>query len=638
MKAFCFLQIFFIFALCEIKVIMANEKNMAPRSKGGLKKMASCVGEYKVHAIFTSVLVALEVLFEILIPLIMAQIVNVGMVEDATSFTFTLQLGSKGFELFTMNNRVWFIVTCGAMMIVMALISLFFGTMSGRLAATASTGFAKNLRKKMFYKIENFSFANLDRFNTASLVTRLTTDVTNIQMAFQIIIRMLVRSPIMLILAMCMSISISPDLSLIFAAAIPVLIVGLIVGVKVVFPRFEKMLRKYDDMNESTQENLIGIRAVKAFVREDNEIDKFKKVSSTVQKLQFSAEKVIVIAFPFMQIVIYACMICVAWFGGNDIIVGNMKLGDFTAFLSYIMQILMSLIMVAMGFMNIVLSRASLDRIVEILDEKIDIEDAPDSQDIEVKDGSIDFDNVDFSYSKSRDVLNLENIDLHIRSGETIGIIGGTGSAKSTLVQLIPRLYDVLDGEVKVGGVNVKDYKLDKLRDSVAMVLQKNVLFSGTIKQNLMWGNKNATDEEIEHAAKAAQAHDFIMSFPNGYQTELGQGGVNVSGGQKQRLCIARALLKKPKIMIMDDSTSAVDTATDAAIRAGLKKEFGDTTVLIIAQRIASVEDADRIIVMNDGKIDAVGTHEELLATNEIYRDVYNSQKKGSDEEVSVNA
>lgn len=294
--------------------------------------------------------------------------------------------------------------------------------------------------------------------------------------------------------------------------------------------------------------------------------------------------------------------------------------------------------MVAMGFMNIVLSRASLDRIVEILDEKIDIEDAPDSQDIEVKDGSIDFDNVDFSYSKSRDVLNLENIDLHIRSGETIGIIGGTGSAKSTLVQLIPRLYDVLDGEVKVGGVNVKDYKLDKLRDSVAMVLQKNVLFSGTIRQNLLWGNKDATDEEIEHAAKAAQAHDFIMSFPDGYETELGQGGVNVSGGQKQRLCIARALLKKPKIMIMDDSTSAVDTATDAAIRSGLKKEFGDTTVLIIAQRISSVEDADRIIVMNDGKIDAVGTHEELLATNEIYRDVYNSQKKGSDEEVSVNA
>ena len=618
------------------------ERNKAPKSKGGVKKMASCIGEYKPHAIFTSVLVALEVLFEIFIPLIMAQIVNVGMAENAAEFTFTLQLGKLSLALFTMTNRVSFIVTCGAMMVGMALVSLFFGTMSGKLAATASTGFAKNLRRKLFYKIENFSFANLDRFNTASLVTRLTTDVTNIQMAFQIVIRMLVRSPIMLILAMCMSISISPDLSVIFAVALPVLIVGIFIGVKVVFPRFEKMLRKYDDMNESTQENLIGIRAVKAFVREDNEIDKFKKVSSTVQKLQFSAEKIIVVAFPFMQIIIYACILCVAWFGGNDIIVGKMLLGDFTAFLSYIMQILMSLMMVAMGFMNIVLSRASLDRIVEVLDEKIDIEDGENASDsLKVADGSIDFDHVDFSYSKSHDVLNLEDIDLHIKSGETIGIIGGTGSAKTTLVQLIPRLYDVLDGEVKVGGVNVKEYKLNELRDSVAMVLQKNVLFSGTIRENLAWGNKDATQEEIKHAAKAAQAHDFIMSFPDGYDTELGQGGVNVSGGQKQRLCIARALLKKPKIMIMDDSTSAVDTATDAAIRNGLKKEFGDTTVLIIAQRISSVESADRIIVMNDGKIDAIGTHDELIATNQIYQDVYNSQKKGSDEQktgVSENA
>lgn len=604
--------------------------------------MAGCIGEYKPHAIFTSLLVALEVLFEIFIPLIMAQIVNVGMAENATEFTFTLQLGKLNCAIFTMTNRVSFIVTCGAMMVVMALISLFFGTMSGKLAATASTGFAKNLRRKLFYKIENFSFANLDRFNTASLVTRLTTDVTNIQMAFQIVIRMLVRSPIMLVLATCMAISISPDLSLIFAVALPVLIIGLIVGVKIIFPRFEKMLHKYDAMNESTQENLIGIRAVKAFVREDNEIDKFKKVSSTVQKLQFSAEKIIVVAFPFMQIIVYACMLCVAWFGGNDIIVGKMQLGDFTAFLSYIMQILMSLMMVAMGFMNVVLSRASLDRIVEVLDEKIDIEDGENASDeLKVADGSIDFDHVDFSYSKSGEVLNLEDIDLHIKSGETIGIIGGTGSAKSTLVQLIPRLYDVFDGEVKVGGVNVKEYKLNELRDSVAMVLQKNVLFSGTIRENLAWGNKDATQEEIEHAAKAAQAHDFIMSFPNGYDTELGQGGVNVSGGQKQRLCIARALLKKPKIMIMDDSTSAVDTATDAAIRAGLKNEFGDTTVLIIAQRISSVESADRIIVMNDGKIDAVGTHDELIATNQIYQDVYNSQKKGSDEQetgVSENA
>lgn len=600
--------------------------------------MAGCIGEYKVPTIFTSVLVACEVLFEVFIPLIMAQIVNVGMDTTIDSFTFTIELGKLNWVWFTLTDRKMFILACGGLMVAMALVSLFFGFMSGRLAAKASTGFAKNLRKKLFYKIENFSFANLDRFNTASLVTRLTTDVTNIQMSYQVIFRMLVRSPVMLVLAICMAVSISPDLSVIFAVALPILLIGIIVGVKVVFPRFEKMLHKYDDMNESTQENLIGIRAVKAFVREDNEIAKFKKVSSTVQKLQLSAERIIVIMFPFMQILVYGCLICVAWFGGNDIIVGEMYLGDFTAFLSYIMQILMSLMMVAMGFMTIVMSRASLDRIVEVLDEKIDIEDGADAKDIEVADGSIDFDNVDFSYSKSHDVLNLENIDLHVKSGETIGIIGGTGSAKTTLVQLIPRLYDTLDGEVKVGGVNVKDYKLDNLRAAVGMVLQKNVLFSGTIKQNLLWGNPQATDEEVEHAAKAAQAHDFIMSFPDGYQTELGQGGVNVSGGQKQRLCIARALLKRPKIMILDDSTSAVDTATDAKIRSGLKSEFGDTTVIIIAQRISSVEDADRIIVMNDGKIDAVGTHEELIATNHIYQDVYNSQKKGSDEEVSENA
>ena len=617
---------------------MAQERINTPKSKGGWKKMAGCIGEYKVPTIFTSVLVACEVLFEVFIPLIMAQIVNVGMDTTIDSFTFTIELGKLNWVWFTLTDRKMFILACGGLMVAMALVSLFFGFMSGRLAAKASTGFAKNLRKKLFYKIENFSFANLDRFNTASLVTRLTTDVTNIQMSYQVIFRMLVRSPVMLVLAICMAVSISPDLSVIFAVALPILLIGIIVGVKVVFPRFEKMLHKYDDMNESTQENLIGIRAVKAFVREDNEIAKFKKVSSTVQKLQLSAERIIVIMFPFMQILVYGCLICVAWFGGNDIIVGEMYLGDFTAFLSYIMQILMSLMMVAMGFMTIVMSRASLDRIVEVLDEKIDIEDGADAKDIEVADGSIDFDNVDFSYSKSHDVLNLENIDLHVKSGETIGIIGGTGSAKTTLVQLIPRLYDTLDGEVKVGGINVKDYKLDNLRAAVGMVLQKNVLFSGTIKQNLLWGNPQATDEEVEHAAKAAQAHDFIMSFPDGYQTELGQGGVNVSGGQKQRLCIARALLKRPKIMILDDSTSAVDTATDAKIRSGLKSEFGDTTVIIIAQRISSVEDADRIIVMNDGKIDAVGTHEELIATNRIYQDVYNSQKKGSDEEVSENA
>lgn len=626
----------------------AREKNLdeelikrkkAPRAKQGLRKLATCVGQYKVPAILTSVLVAFEVLFEVFIPLIMAQIVDVGMNNELTEFTFSLKLGSLETPIFTLGNRVHFIVACGAMMIVMAIISLLCGMFSGKFAATASTGFATNLRQKLFYKVENFSFANLDHFNTASLVTRLTTDVTNMQNSFQMIIRMLVRAPIMFVLAICMSVSISPDLAVIFAVALPILLVGIVVGVRIVFPRFERMLRKYDDMNESTQENLIGIRAVKAFVREDNEIKKFKSVSQTVQKLQLAAEKIIVIAFPFMQLLVYACIICVVWFGGNDIIEGELTYGDLMAFLSYIMQILMSLMMVAMTFMMLVLSRASMDRVVEVLDEKIDIEDGENALDIKVENGSIDFDNIDFSYSKNPDVLNLENIDLHIKSGETIGIIGGTGSAKTTLVQLIPRLYDVLDGQVKVGGVDVRDYKLENLRNGVAMVLQKNVLFSGTIKENLLWGNQNATDEEIEHAAKVAQAHDFVMSFPNGYDTDLGQGGVNVSGGQKQRLCIARALLKHPKIMILDDSTSAVDTATDAAIRSGLKNEFGDITVIIIAQRITSVEDADRIIVMNDGKIDAIGTHDELLENNEIYRDVYSSQQKGrEEEEVSENA
>ncbi|MDE5601893.1 MAG: ABC transporter ATP-binding protein/permease, partial [Clostridia bacterium] len=558
-------------------------------------------------------------------------------------YTFMLNLGTISEPIFTIGDRTVFIVVCGVLMVVMALLSLTCGALSGKFAATAATGFSSNLRKKLFYKVENFSFANLDRFNTANLVTRLTTDVTNIQNSYMMVIRILVRAPFMLVLALCMSISINPTLSVVFAVVIPVLVIGLLVGTKFAFPKFEAMLHKYDDMNESTQENLIGIRAVKAFVREDNEIKKFKKVSETVQKLQFSAERIIVIVFPFMQMLVYACIVCILYFGGSDIVKTQglgMSVGDLTAFLSYVMQILMSVMMVAMVFMTIVMSRASMDRIVEVLDEKIDIEDGENAKDIVPADGSIDFDNVDFSYKKKEDVLNLEDIDLHIKSGETIGIIGGTGSAKTTLVQLIPRLYDTFNGSVKVGGVDVRDYKIESLRSAIGMVLQKNVLFSGTIKQNLLWGNPNATDEEIFHAAKAAQAHDFIMSFPNGYETDLGQGGVNVSGGQKQRLCIARALLKRPKIMILDDSTSAVDTATDASIRAGLKKEFGDTTVIIIAQRIASVENADRIIVMNNGKIDDIGTHEYLLENNEIYRDVYTSQQKGSadEEEVSENA
>ncbi|MCM1306890.1 MAG: ABC transporter ATP-binding protein/permease [Bacteroides sp.] len=622
---------------------MKEKMSKAPRAKGGLKKIASAIGEYKGVSIWTSVLVAIEVLFEVFIPLIMAQIVDVGM-KGVAPFQFVMKLGTLSVPLFKIADRTVFIVVCGVMMVAMALLSLLCGALSAKFAATASTGFARNLRQKLFYKVENFSFKNLDRFNTANLVTRLTTDVTNMQNSFMMIIRILVRAPFMLILSLVMSITISPKLSIIFAVVLPILLIGLAIGIKTIFPRFEKMLYKYDEMNESTQENLIGIRAVKAYVREDNETKKFKKVSETVQKLQFSAEKIIVIVFPFMQILVYASIICIVLFGGQEVIksgnnpANGMSYGDISAFLSYVMQILMSLMMVAMVFMTIVMSRASMDRIVEVLDEKIDIEDGENAKDIVPADGSIDFDNVDFSYKNDESVLNLENIDLHIKSGETIGIIGGTGSAKTTLVQLIPRLYDVLDGSVKVGGVDVRDYKIESLRSAIGMVLQKNVLFSGTIKQNLLWGNPDATDEEIYHAAKVAQAHEFITSFPNGYETDLGQGGVNVSGGQKQRLCIARALLKHPKIMILDDSTSAVDTATDASIRAGLKNEFGDTTVIIIAQRISSVESADRIIVMSDGKINAIGTHDELLASNEIYRDVYQSQQKGDDGEVSENA
>lgn len=602
-------------------------------TKGAVKKIAKCIGEYKTPSVLSMVLIALEVIFEVFIPVIMAQIINIGMAEGIEEFPLVLTFGKAQIHLFTLDNRINFILACGALMVSMALISLLCGMGSAKFAASASTGFAKNLRQTIFYKVERFSFANLDHFNTASLVTRLTTDVTNIGNAYMMLIRTLVRAPLMLIMALAMAISISPDLSIIFAVALPVLIICLLFGVKIIFPRFEKMLHKYDEMNESTQENLIGISAVKAFVREHNETEKFKKVSSAVQKLQYDAEKIIVIAMPAMQILVYACTICIVWFGGQNMIGGTMLLGDFSAFLSYVMQILTSLIMVAVVFMMVVLSRASISRINEIFNEEIDIEDDENSTVTEVKDGSIDFENVNFSYSKSEDVLNLENINIHIKSGETIGIIGSTGSAKSTFVQLIPRLYDCLSGEVKVGGVNVKNYKLETLRDAVAMVLQKNVLFTGTIKENLMWGNPQATEEELDHAADVAQALQLIRERENGYDTMLDQGGANVSGGQKQRLCIARALLKKPKIMILDDSTSAVDTATDAKIRDGFKKEFGDTTVLIIAQRISSIESADRIIVMDNGKVNAVGTHEELLASNEIYRDVYLSQTKGSAED-----
>lgn len=601
----------------------------AKKPQGAIRKLASCIGEYKTPSILCSVLVVFEVILEVLIPLVMAQVINVGLVENATEFTFVFEFGSLNAPIFTVYDRVEFICICGAIIIVMALISLACGILAGKFAAVASAGFAYNVRTKMINKIERFSFANLDHFNTASIVTRLTTDVGFVLMAYMTIIRTLVRSPIMLVLALTSAITINPRMSIVFAVTLPIILIVLPFGVKLIFPKFMKMLDEYDGMNESTQENLTGIRAVKAFVREDHETEKFRKVSARVQKLQFDAEKWLVIAMPFLQVIIYASIIILVWVGGNEIIDGNMQIGYLSSFLTYVMQVFMSLAMVAMVFVTIVMSRASVQRIVEVFDEEIDIEDAENATDDEVADGSIDFENVNFSYSKNADNLNVENINLHIKSGERIGIIGATGSGKTTLVQLIPRLYDVLDGEVKVGGKNVKEYKIEKLRDAVAMVLQKNVLFSGTIKENLMWGNPTATQEQIEHATKVAQAHDFITSFPNGYETELGQGGVNVSGGQKQRLSIARALLKHPKVMIMDDSTSAVDTATDASIRAGLKNEFGDTTVIIIAQRVASVEDADRIIVMENGKIKAIGSHEELLATSETYSDIYNSQQKG---------
>ena len=613
-------------------------KNKTAKQQNVLGALAGCVGEYKAASVLTSVFVVLEVVLEVFIPIIMSQIIDVGLAEGAESYTFNLQLGASNTQLVTVDSSVKFIAICGGIMVIMALFSLLFGVLSGRYAAYAATGFGANVRQKIYYKVQDFSFANLDRFSTAGLVTRLTTDITNVQMSYMMVIRVLERAPVMLIMALAMAISINAELAIVFAVALPVIVVGLIVGIIIVYPRFTKMLKKYDDMNEITQENLTAIRAVKTFVREDYETAKFKKISELVQKLQFSAEKMLVIAMPLMQCVAFACIIAVVWFGGNNIIAGDMHFGSFAAFLNYIMQILMSLGMVAMVFVMLVLSRASAGRIAEVFREVPDIADNPSPAAEDVADGSVDFDDVDFAYSADGDVLNLEHIDLHVKSGEVVGIIGGTGSAKSTLVQLIPRLYDVKSGSVRVGGVDVRDYKLNTLRDAVAMVLQKNVLFSGTIKENLKWGNPDATDEQIEHAARAAQAHDFVMSFPDGYETELGQGGVNVSGGQKQRLCIARALLKHPKVMILDDSTSAVDTATDAAIRKGLKEEFGSTTVFIIAQRIGSVQDADKIIVMNDGRIDAVGTHEELLESNKIYREVYYSQQRGSDEAAAVYA
>ena len=573
-----------------------------------IKKLSSCVGKYLKQSILAPIMVIGEVILETTIPLVMVEIVDRGI----------------------RNGDIRYVAKMGVVMVVMAIISLMFGALSGKFAAEAAMGFAKNVRKKLFDKVQDFSFANVDKFSTASLITRLTTDVTNTQMSYMMVIRLLVRAPIMLIIATIEAFRINSQLALIFLVAIPVLSVAIIIIMTTAFPLFEKMLKKYDALNASVQENLIGIRVVKAFVREDHESEKFREASKKLMDMQYKAEGVIIFGMPIMMLVVYGCTLAVYWFGGNLMVAGTMQSGELLGFITYIMQILTSLMMISMIFVTLVLSRASMERIVEVFDEQTDISDNSEGV-TTVEDGSVEFENVNFSYSKDKEKLTLENINISIKSGETIGIIGGTGSSKTTLVQLIPRLYDVLDGEVKVGGRNVKDYSLDALRNSVAMVLQKNVLFSGTIRDNLKWGNENATDEEIIEACKSAEAHDFIMSFPDGYDTDLGQGGVNVSGGQKQRLCIARALLKKPKIVILDDSTSAVDTATDSKIRKSFREKLSGTTTIIIAQRISSVSDADRIIVLDDGKIDAVGTHEELLESNKIYREVFDSQQKGAE-------
>lgn len=557
-------------------------------------------------SILTPILIVGEVIMEVSIPKAMSKIVDIGIA----------------------NRDIDYVLKAGGVMALMALVSLFFGAMAAWTASIASMGFGRSVRQGLFYRVQDFSFSNIDRFSTSSLITRMTTDITNLQNAFMMVIRTLVRAPIMFISASIMAFSINAELSCIFLVAVPILGTVLAFTISKAHPRFKKMLRCFDKLNAKIQENLIGIRVVKAFVRGDYEDQNFDECADAVRQTQIRAERMVILNMPIMQMMVYLCIILVLWLGGNMIVVGQMGTGELVSFISYVNQILMSLMMIAFSFTMLVISKASVSRIVEVLNDTPDIPDHKDS-DIAVADGSIAFEDVSFSYQGDLSRCALEHINLQIRSGETIGIIGGTGSAKSTLVHLIPRLYEATEGAVKVGGVDVKDYRQKTLRDQVAMVLQKNVLFSGTIRENLRWGNPDATDEEIVAACKAAQAHDFIMEFPNGYDTELGQGGLNVSGGQKQRLCIARALLKKPKIVILDDSTSAVDTATDSKIRAAFRKELSDTTTIIIAQRISSVSDADRIVVLEEGKISAVGTHDELLKSSEIYREVYESQQKG---------
>ncbi len=579
-----------------------------------IKKLAKSIREFKKDAILTPVFVAGEVILEAVIPLLMANLIDFG-----------IDGGNMGY--------IW---KMGAALLISAMLSLAFGVFAGRTAANASSGFARNLRRDMYHSVQRYSFSNIDRFSTASLVTRLTTDVTNVQNAFQMTIRMAFRAPLMLIFSTFMSFSIHGTLPFVFLACIPVLGVGLYLIMSKAHPIFERVFRTYDRLNNVVEEDVRGMRVVKSFVREEHENEKFDTISTEIFQDFSKAEKTLAFNMPLMQVCVYTCMLLISWFGARIIVAsgGNAALGLSTgglmSLLSYVMQILMSLMMLSMVFVMITISRASAERIGEGLDEQPDIVDG-EAEAEEVKDGSIRFEHVDFKYAKGKK-LCLTDIDLEIRSGETIGILGGTGAGKSSLVQLIPRLYDVAQGRVLVGGVDVRNYKLETLRQAVAMVLQKNVLFSGTIRENLRWGDESATDEQIERAAKLAQADSFVAAFPEGYDTHIEQGGTNVSGGQKQRLCIARALLKNPKILILDDSTSAVDTHTDALIRQAFREEIPETTKIIIAQRVSSVMDADRILVLDGGRISALGTHEELLRTSEIYREVYESQVKGGGE------
>lgn len=581
-----------------------------------IKRLLMSVREYKKDSLLSPFYVSLEVIMETLIPLLMAALIDSGI--EASDLKFVIKMGVA-------------LLAC-------ATLSLFFGAMAGTHAAYASCGFAKNLRKDMYYNVQKFSFSNIDKFSTASIVTRLTTDVTNVQNAYQMIIRMAVRSPMMLLFAMIMSFGISPKLSLTFFAFIPVLGLGLFLIARSAHPIFKRVFRTYDSLNRVVQENVRGIRVVKSFVREEHEEEKFNKISEDIYKDFSKAEKLIAFNMPLMQISVYGCMLVISWFGaklivasGNDSAKG-LTTGQLVSLTTYVIQILISLMMLSIVFIISIISRASAERIVEILEEKSDIVSAENAEK-EVKDGSIVFENVSFRYSGGEEKNVLKNINLSIRSGQTVGILGGTGSSKSTLVSLIPRLYDVSGGRVLVGGTDVRNIDLKVLRDSVAMVLQKNVLFSGTIAQNLRWGNENVSYEQLKDACRLAHADGFIEKFPEKYDYMLEQEGANVSGGQKQRLCIARALLKKPKILILDDSTSAVDTKTDAEIRKAFANDIPDTTKLIIAQRVASVQDADMIIVMDEGCISAVGTHEELLKNSSIYREVYESQINGGKED-----